>query len=106
MDSTNTYENEYQFIKEGNPIPEIRDGESLLLDCTSFCLYFRDSKDYCFGFIYFNSLSHSGFKYRSEVFQEIDKVCVANGIKKHTVYYTNKILENIELADLYSMLLH
>lgn len=101
MDSTN----EYKFVKEGDPTPEIRQGESLLLDCTSFCFYFRNSDDYCFGFIYFESLYHSDFKYRSEIFEEIDKVCIANGIKNHTIYYTRKVLEQIDLAVLYSRLL-
>lgn len=104
MDFTTGYQNEYHFIKKGDSIPEIRQGE-LLLESTSFCLYLRDSDDFCFGFINFKTLSHSGYRYRSELFEAIDKICVANGKKNYKVYYTNKVLEQIEISVLYSRLL-
>lgn len=105
MEFTTDYQNDFNFIKEGNPIPEIRQGE-LLLESTSFCLYFRDSTDFCFGLFLFEKISHSDFKYRSEVFKELDKICVANGKRNYKVYYTREILDIIETNLLYSRLLH
>lgn len=86
----------WRLIKDGNPIPKIRHGESLLLEYTRFFLYLRDSENNCFIVLYFNKIP-SYFKFKSQIFKEIEKVCIDRGITNHTIYYREKTEKLITL---------
>lgn len=86
----------WRLVKDGDHIPKIRQGESLLLEYTHFFLYLRDSENNCFIVLYFNKIPHN-FRFKSQIFKEIEKICVARGIRNHTIYYTEKTENQINL---------